>query len=217
MDNEEKPKNLDPKFAEERKLFFRYYHSYMECYYETEWQLEESRLLIKTGNHTQYNVWRLNQSLYSYAESSISALFWICGEGIEHPFVHQFLRRWRNKYHHHSKVDLGVYDFSFTVDDETNTLENDYYIIPNITSNKLLRGWLEEWFPGENIATDATVSGLVNHHHNYMMNTFREKESQMAEAMPAKYLVQMAIEKRLLGGGRYTRFIPEDEFWAHAK
>ncbi|OVE78388.1 hypothetical protein BVX99_00070, partial [bacterium F16] len=198
-------------------FFFSYFHSYKKCYFDILWHLEESDLLLRTGNHTKYNAWQLNCSLYQYAESSISSLFWIYGEGKEHPFAHQFLRRWRNKYHHHAKVDLGVYDFSYTVDGQTTSVENDYFILPNIISNDQLSDWVARWFPDEKIVTDATVCGLVRYHHVYMSQVFREKELEMQELFPEKFLVNSTIEKRLLCGGNYTRFVSEDAFWKHSK
>ena len=214
MPNTEAPKFLDPKLDDERRLLFRYLHSYLESHNDICWQIQECNLLLKNHCHDDYNTWKLNDSLYKYAEASIGALFWICGDEKKHPFAHHFLRLWRNKYHHDSKVDLQLYDFVFTVEGKSSELKNDYFISPNVNFNESLKNLVKDLFKGENVVTDATIAGLIKNHHVYMLGVFGNKEVELANKMPGQFLIHGHIKKRLRMGETYTRFVSDDDFWS---
>ncbi len=215
MPNTETPKFLNPELDNERRLLFRYFHSYIESHNCINWQLQECKLLLRNNCHDDYNTWKLNDSLYKYSEASIGALFWMCGKDKKHPFVHQFLRLWRNKYHHQSKVDLQLYDFVFTIEEKTTELKNDYFIIPNVNFNESLKRLVKNYFKGEKIVTNATIDGLIKNHHTYMLSVFGNKEVELANKMPSRFLIQGSTKKRLLMGEAYTRFLSDDDFWGH--
>jgi hypothetical protein len=217
MSDTEKPKLLDHELESKRKLFFRYFHAYKKAYHETLWQLEEVSLLINNLEHSNHNMWMLNEALYKYAESSISALYWLRGDVKDHPFVHQFLREWRNDYHHQAKVDYQLYDFSFHLDEEKHSYSDDYFVIPMVSSSGRMKKLLKKWFGSERIATDATVSGLVVHHHGYMLEVFQGYERDMQRDMPEKYLIHNSQQKGSFGGAKYEQFFPESEFWSFNK
>lgn len=218
MDNAEKPKLLGHELDTKRNLFIRYFHAYNRSYYEILWQLEEVSLLVRTFQHSTYNMWMLNEALYKYAESSISALNWLFKDFNDYPFAHQFLREWRNEYHHQSKVDFGLYDISFQVNGEPHSYSNEYFVIPiAIGYSGRLKNLLKKWFGSDKIATNATVNGLVRHHHQYMMSSFQKYEMEMQKSMPKEYLVLNQQSKKSLGGGTYEHFLSEDEFWSQNK
>ena len=80
MKKVDQPRLLDHHLATRRRLFLRYLHSYKRSYHDVSWEIDECSLLIRTKDHTKYNDWKLNEALYDYAETSISALFWLVGE-----------------------------------------------------------------------------------------------------------------------------------------
>jgi len=169
--------------------------------------------LLRNNFHDDYNTWKLNDSFYKYSEASIGALFWIFGKNKKYPFAHQFLRLWRNEYHHQSKVDLQLYDFVFTIDKNSTKLKNDYFIIPNVNFNESLKRLVERYFKGDKIVTDATLAGLIKNHHIYMLGVFDNKEAELVKKMPSRFLIQGNTKKRLFTGETYTRFVSDDDFW----
>lgn len=217
MDNEEKPKYLDHKLETKRRLLFRYFHAYNRAYHEILWELEEISMLVRTLEHSDYNMWMLNEALYKYAESSISALNWLFEDFKDYPFVHQFLREWRNEYHHQAKVDFHLYDVRFHVNGESHIYYSDYFVIPIAIHSERLKKLLFKWFGSDKIATNASVNGLVKHHHIYMLSSFQKFENEMNKTMPKKYLVHNQQSMRSLGGGTYEQLLTEDEFWIHKK
>ncbi len=213
MNSSDKPKFLDPELSSRRELFFRYFHSYNKTYHETLWQLEEVRLLVRVLHHSKHNMWVLNESLYRYAESSISALNWLDSGAKDYPFVHRFLREWRNEYHHNGKSDFYFCDFVFHVGEEAYELTDDYFVYPMIASSERITKLLREHFGTERVATDATVYGLVAHHHAYIKSLFRQYERQLQSEMPRTFLVHNDQSKRALVGSRFKQFLSESEFW----
>ena len=169
-------------------------------------------LLLLTHEHSDYNTRKLNEVLYRYAESSINTLFWIFGDKKKFPFVHWFLREWRNEYHHKTKIDFQLYDFGFHVDGKRLTYTDDYYIV-SVLSTERIKNKVEEYFGTAHLATNATVAGLIKNHHAYMLDVFNGVESDMKKDMPNQFLVSANINKRLLTGGTYKTFISDDEFW----
>jgi len=216
MEDSDKPKLLDHELAQKNELFFRYFHIYNKTYHETSWQLEEVRLLLKVRQHSNHNMWMLNEALYRYTESSISALNWLQPEVKERPFVHKFLREWRNENHHQGKYDFYLCDFIFHIGEDRHELMDDYFIFPMTTLSKRLKKLIAEQFGTEKIATNATVHGMVATHHAYMASVFHQYEQQLQSEMPKKYLVHNSQSKRSLGGGKYEQYFPEIDFWRHA-
>jgi len=215
---EESPKYLDCKLETDRKLFFRYFHSYKRAYHDLFWVLDECAMLIRNHEYTSYNDWQLNETLFNYAETLISTLNWLFREKKkDYPFVHQFLREWRNEYHHQSKNDFIIYDFKIQIDDTPYTFSNDFFVLPVISLTGRLKQLMEKWFDSENIATNATVNGLVKHHHYFMLKSLTDYENGLREKMPQKFLVSSLIYKRFMGGGKFSKFFSEDEFWMQAK
>jgi hypothetical protein len=213
MDKSEKPKYLPDELEKKRRDFYRYYHSYIRAYHEIKWELEEIRLLLLTHEHSDYNTWKLNEVLYRYAESSINTLFWIFGnDNTNFPFVHWFLRQWRNENHHKTKIDFQLYDIGFHINGEQLTYTDDYYIV-SVLSTERIKNKVEEYFGTAHLATNATVAGLIKNHHTYMLDVFSGVESNMKKDMPNQFLVSTNINKRLLTGGTYKTFISDDEFW----
>ena len=210
--NKNNPKLLPAELENKRRDFYRYYHSYIRSYHEISWELEEIRLLLLTHEHSDYNTRKLNEVLYRYAESSINTLFWIFGDKKDFPFVHWFLREWRNEYHHKTKIDFQLYDVGFHVDGEQLTYTDDYYIVQMLSTERIKKK-VEEYFGTAHLATNATVAGLIKNHHTYMLDVFSGAQGDMKKDMPNQFLVSANINKRLLTGGTYKTFISDEEFW----
>jgi hypothetical protein len=207
MDN---PKSLSGELENRLKDFHRYYISYCRAYNETQWELEEIGLLIKTFEHSSYNIIKLNESLYRYAETSINTLFWLKEK--EYPFVHSFLREWRNESHHKAKIDFKLYELDFHVNGETFNFVYDYYVYPTLIHTERMNKKIKEYFGDEHIVTDATVAGLLKNHHDYMLGVFSTEEKNMSSEMPEKYSINANINKRLYSGSG-NKYISNDEFW----
>lgn len=217
MDNTVKPKPLDYDLITKRELLFRCFHAYSRAYHDMLWQLDEVSLLIKTARHSEYNTWMLNEALYKYSETSIAALNWLLGGTKNHPFVHQFLRMWRNEYHHQSIVDFQLFDMRIQVNGEPHNCDNEYLVLPIVIQSERLKKLLKDWFACEGVATNATVNGLVKHHHIFMLSSFKKFENDMQHGMPKEYLTSGGLFKSSYGGGKYEIFINEDEFWSYDK
>jgi|TARA_B110000037_G_scaffold87871_1_gene104159 hypothetical protein len=218
MQGLESPKYLNHKLRTEISLFLRYFHSYKRAYHDLQWEIDEASLLLKIGLNGTYNIWKFNETLYKYAESSISCLYWLYGdEKMEYPFVHQFLREWRNEYHHNAKNDFVVYDFSFNVEDKRYSFKDNFYVFPITLFSDRLKKLMNKWFKSEKIVTNASVNGLVEYHHAFMLDSMSKFQEEMNKKMPEKYLINTQSLSRLLGGGSYTRLITENDFWEQKK
>lgn len=213
MQDSNTPRLLDYKLESERQLFISYYHSYLKCYHEISWLLNEAKFLIKNNLFSSYNIRAINDSLFNYAESSIGFLFWKDGEKAEYHFSHQLLRAWRNNYHHEERLDFILYDFTCSVDGVNYEFKSDFFIIPNSLNCKRLNSIIEKKFTKGGIATDANLLGLVEHHHKFMTSQFVLKEGEMKSRFPTSYLIQSEVRKRLLGGGKYSTLLSADDFF----
>lgn len=113
--DETKPRMLDPKMQRKLDLLLRYSLSYKRTYHALLWEMEENKILLRLGQCAKYNAWQLNEALYRYAESSISALYWLFPDKKweDYPFVHKLLRKWRNINHHDERFDFSICEVSF--------------------------------------------------------------------------------------------------------
>lgn len=198
------------------KKYHRYYISYCRAYNEIQWELEEIRLLLLTAEHSNYNKLKLNESLYRYAETSINTLFWIFGkvgkDGPTFPFVHCFLREWRNECHHVGMIDFELYDIAFDVNGKKHNYKMNYYVYPMLNKIENINKKIVNYFGDKHIGTDATVAGLLKYHHDYMLKVFSDKRNETNSEMPNR----MNIGQDELGaffGPSHKKYIPNDEFW----
>lgn len=202
-----KPVMLDPKKKEKLDSLRRYWLTYKSAYHTLLWKIEENEMLLRFQGCAIYNTWELNEALYRYAESSISALYWIFPDKKDHPFVHKFLREWRNMNHHDERSDFLINQGKFLINGEPYELPLAYNIMYHIGLQKIV----DAEFSLEKIATDATVSGLVACHHTYMERMFIDYELNLE--LPREFLEISRIYAGFFGGGKYDRFIPKDIFW----
>lgn len=208
----EKVGHLDHKLDSKRKLFFRYFLSYSRSHHIMCWEIKEADLLLKAHELSSYIVWKLNEELYRYSESSISALNWLYPERKDHPFVHQYLRAWRNEWQHESKQDFRLCDIDFEINGERQNYQNNFYA--KAIFSERIKNVLRKQFGTEFVATNATIGGLILYHHIYMMSAFSGFEENMNKEMPSKYLISSNIHKTSISvGGKYEKLYSEDEFW----
>lgn len=212
-----KPAILSAETRKKIDLLRRYWLVYNHAHNNLAWQIKENEMLLKFYNCTEYNSWQLNEALYRYAESSISALFWLYPGQKNVPFVHKFLREWRNINQHTERLDISLSTGIFNVEKKYYELPVEYNIFPVILSNRRLRKVVEDQFSSEKIATDATVSGLVFKHDLYMRRVFACYEAELNEILPPKYLQSSILTHTTFDGGEYTRFIANHDFWSGKK
>jgi hypothetical protein len=209
-------KRLSHDIESNRKLFYRYYHAYSRAYHDIQWELEEIRLLLLNHEHSDPNTWKLNESLYRYAESSINTLWWFnkkLKKRIEFPFVHKFLREWRNENHHAKKTDFKLSDLSTALNGDRVPRRANYYVI-NVFSCDKLKAVLKEHFGGDVPVTDATVAGLVKNHHDFMVEEFTKFQTDMERDMPENYMIgSNVINMVQLHLGNFDQLISEEDFW----
>lgn len=207
----------DYEIAKKYTSFRRYLLAYKRAYHNLLWELEENEILLRFRDATEYNEWQLNEALYRYAESSISALCWLFPEKKnldDFPFVHQFLREWRNINHHEERYDFSPYDVSAHVNGQKHEFSLGYYIFPFIELNKRLNKLIKKQFTSLRVATDATVSGLVLHHHTYMKQVFVEYEGNLKKDNPTvKIFLKNRSVYNSISGGSYNILVGEDDFW----
>jgi|GEM_PF-4447766 len=198
-----------------RDLLQRYWLTYKRAHHALLWEVEESKILLRYNMCSKYNTWQLNEALYRYAETSINALFWLFPDKKwkEYPFVHKLLREWRNINHHDGRSDFVLYYVGFLVEGKQYRLPLEYNILPIIVLNGKLKKIVEEQFPEEQIATDATVADFIDHHHAYMQQMFIDYELILKKELPEKFLEISSQSQCSLGGGTYTRFVPKESFW----
>ena len=210
-------KRLSCDIESNRKFFYRYYHAYSRAYHDIQWELEEIRLLLLNYEHGDTSTWRLNECLYRYAESSINTLWWLEKQSkakSEFPFVHKFLREWRNEYHHAKKTDFKLSDLSFGLDGDVVQREANYYVIILFSCDKL-KAVLKNHFGRDRPVTDATLAGLVKNHHDFMVKEFTKFKTDMENEMPEKYRIgSNIINTTRLYEGQIDQLILEEEFWS---
>jgi hypothetical protein len=232
--HEENPSFCPRSEFEKLSFLARYWLVYARAYYALLWAIEENDILLRDGDLENYNVWQLNNTLYQYAEASISAVEFLFpaknkkekkDRYEQFPFVHKFLREWRNCNHHVMLNDFTTYEMEFRV---TNELEkrgfpSNYYVLPFFLLNRRLREVVQEHFKldvksAKTIATDATVSGLVAQHHAYMEHIFKNyKRDDLPKRGNASERVLLRVRRNIFGGGSYERFVPQDEFWSEKR
>lgn len=215
MKNEGAP--LDPETEKKLNLLQRYWLTYKRAYHTLLGELEENEILLKFGKCTEYNTWQLNEALYRYAESSISALYNLYPEKKEFPFVHQFLREWRNENHHKERFDFYISKIGFYINGKRYELPLGYNILHVITFNKRLKKLTEKQFSSQNIdrdiATNATIGGLISHHHIYMQGMFSNYDTDLKKELPEEIQIRYPIYYEQMRGGSYSRFLSERDFW----
>ncbi len=208
-----KPNLLHHETAKKLDLLQRYWVTYKRSYHSLLWALEENELLLRFNKCTHYNTQQLNEALYGYTQSSISALCWLKKENKDFPFpfVHKFLREWRNTNHHDERTDFSVNEARFNVKENLHELPLGYNVLPLIVINKKLKKLTKEEFSLETIATDATLRDLVLNHDTYMRSIFSEYDSNLK--LPSRFLQPSSNPHAIFGGGRYDQFISKENFW----
>ena len=212
---EKKPTMLDADLKKKLDLLRRYWLAYKRAHHNLLWEIEENQTLLKFHECTKFNTWQLNEALYRYAESSISALYWLFPDMkySEYPFVHKFLREWRNSNQHDERTDFYLNEASFLFDEKKHNLSLGYNMLPVFELNGRLKKTVKSQFNSDRVATDATLLGLIKYHHIFMVQKFNEYETKLNKELPKKYLQSIIENHRLMAGGVFDKFVAEDSFW----
>ncbi|MFA5986670.1 MAG: hypothetical protein WC819_04980 [Parcubacteria group bacterium] len=212
---EKKPTALDVKLKKKLDLLRRYWFAYKRAHHALLGEIEENQILLQFHECRKFNTWQLNEALYRYAESSISALFWLFPDMKykDYPFVHKFLRKWRNGNQHDERTDFFLNDGGFQYNNKRHDLPLGYNVLPVFNLNKELKKVVKSQFGSDKIATDATVVELVKNHHIFMVKKFNEYEANLNKELPKKYLQSIVQEHMTMYGGVHDEFVSEDDFW----
>lgn len=210
---EKKPTVLDVNLKKRLDLLRRYWLAYKRAHHALLWEIEENQILLQFHECRRFNTWQLNEALYRYAESSISALYWLFSDNKDFPFVHKFLREWRNGNQHDERIDFNLNERSFQFNKKKYDLPLGYNVLPVFELNGRLKKVVKARFNSDRIATDATLLGLVKNHHIFMVKKFNEYEKNLNKELPKKYLQSIYQDHAQIHGGIFDDFVSENDFW----
>lgn len=87
---------------------------YLRAHHELMWEILSEQTLLHWRPFTKYDAWPLNGEIASYVEISIRSLNILEKIGLydaqQSNLAHQFLREWRNLYHHEVVILFEAFD-----------------------------------------------------------------------------------------------------------
>lgn len=175
---------------------------YLRAHHELMWEMISKQTLVAWKLFTKYEAWALNGALASYVEASIRTLNILEKIGLydaqQGNLAHQFLREWRNLYHHEDvilfeacegTIRAGASDFA----EKTHFPASFYtlWVIGQMQEVKIPKKGLKSFLDNFSVAAGgdqavqlSTLSGAINANHNFLLAVIKDAYRRKWESLP---------------------------------
>jgi hypothetical protein len=175
---------------------------YLRAHHELTWTLLSKQTLLQWRLFTKYDAWPLNGALVSYVDISIRSLNMLEKIRLYDPqhtnLAHQFLREWRNLYHHELAILFEPFEGEIRLRSGDTAKKISlpasfytYFVISQMQAVKTPKRGLKMFLDNFSIAAGAnsdvqlsTLNGAITANHDLLLSAIKKAHRLKLESLP---------------------------------